>query len=90
LRTDLPSYFAELESVSHLLRNGRRLASLPESDRLLLIRAFDRLNERLHALSPQHTHITIHGSPHPYNILLVDDGPIVVIFVITRRSTSHR
>ena len=78
LKADLPSYLAELESVSQLLRDSRRLAALPESDRLLLIRQFDRLRERMHALSPRHTHITIHGSPHPYNILLVDGEPCFI------------
>lgn len=71
LRDELPSYLAELDSVSQLLRDGSRLVALPESDRLLMIHAFDRLMERMLALSPTHTHITIHGSPHPYNILRV-------------------
>jgi len=83
LRADLPSYFAELDSVSQLLRDSRRLASLPESDRQLLIRAFDALKERMHELSPPHTHITIHGAPHPYNILLVNGEPCFIDFETT-------
>jgi hypothetical protein len=83
LQGSLLSYFAELESVADLLRDGRRLAALPEADRLLLIRAFDRLKERLSALAPQSTHVAIHGSPHPFNILLVDGGPCFIDFEST-------
>ncbi len=83
INVDLPSYTAELETVSQLLRDRRRMASLPEPDRLLLIQAFDRLEKRLHVLSPPRTHITIHGSPHPYNILLVDGEPRFIDFETT-------
>jgi hypothetical protein len=72
LRADLPSYMSELESVSELLRDIVRLSALPEADRHLLRHAFDRLLARMQLLSPAETHIVIHGSPHPYNILTVD------------------
>ena len=48
-----------------------------------MIRAFNRLKERLQALSPPQTHVTIHGSPHPYNILLVAGEPCFIDFETT-------
>lgn len=83
LRADLPSYLVELESVSQLLRDNNRLASLANADRVLLIAAFDRLKERMRVLSPGYTHMTIHGSPHSYNILLADDEPCFIDFETT-------
>jgi hypothetical protein len=80
LRASLPSYLAELQSVSELLHDDRRLAALPAMDRHLLIRAFDHLWKRVQAASPVDSHVVIHGSPHPYNVLLVDGHPRFIDF----------
>jgi hypothetical protein len=83
LRADLPSYLSELESVAELLRDERRMVALPEMNRLLLLRAFSRLKARMQELAPVGTHIVIHGSPHPYNILVVDSEPRFIDFETT-------
>jgi Ser/Thr protein kinase RdoA (MazF antagonist) len=75
LRTELPSYLAELRSVSELLADAQKLSALPPADRQLLIRVFDHLWTRLQVASVGNTHVVIHGSPHPYNVLLVDGTP---------------
>jgi len=75
LRTALPSYLAALRSVSELLSDAKRLSALPATDRQLLIRVFDHLWTRLPVASCADTHVVIHGSPHPYNVLLVDGTP---------------
>ncbi len=43
LRADLPSYLAEMGSVSELLSDAGKLSALPEGDRHMLIRVFDLL-----------------------------------------------
>ena len=83
LKADLPSYSVELECVSHLLRESERLILLADADRELLLNAFNWLNERLQNLSRSHTHVTIHGSPHSYNILVVDNEPRFIDFETT-------
>lgn len=83
LQAKLPSYVDELSSVSALLRDAKRLSALPSEDRHLLIRVFDRLWERLNAASHAGTHVVIHGSPHPYNVLLVDGTPRFIDFETT-------
>ena len=83
LRAALPSYLEELQSVSELLRDIRRLSALPEVDRHLLIRAFDHLWQRVQAASVVDAHVVIHGSPHPYNVLLVEGKPRFIDFETT-------
>lgn len=83
LRTVLPSYLEELQRVSELLRDGQRLSALAETDRHLLIRAFDHLWARVQVASDTHPHVVIHGSPHPYNVLLVDGTPHFIDFETT-------
>lgn len=83
LRADLPSYLAELRTISALLGDATRLSALPESDRHLLIQVFGFLLERLQLASPTSTHVVIHGSPHPYNVLLVDGKPSFIDFETT-------
>jgi len=83
LRVGLPSYLEELQSVSELLRDATRLSALPERDRRLLIRVFDQLWQQVQASSPSSTHAVIHGSPHPYNVLLVDGMPRFIDFETT-------
>jgi Ser/Thr protein kinase RdoA (MazF antagonist) len=83
LRAELPSYVAELKSVSELLRDAQRLSALPATDRHLLIEVFDYLWKRLQEASCAVTHAVIHGSPHPYNVLLVDGGPRFIDFETT-------
>jgi hypothetical protein len=82
LRATLPSYFEELQSVSTLLRDGRGLPAL-ETDRQLLIRVFDHLWRQLQVASDVRAHVVIHGSPHPYNVLLVDGTPRFIDFETT-------
>jgi Ser/Thr protein kinase RdoA (MazF antagonist) len=83
LRANLPSYMTELESVSEVLRDPGRLSALPEGGRQLLRDAFDRLRTRMRMLSPDDTHVVIHGSPHPYNILTVGGEPRFIDFETT-------
>jgi hypothetical protein len=83
LRAALPSYLGELQSVSELLLDDRRLSALLEVDRHLLIRAFDQLWKRVQVASIVHTHVVIHGSPHPSNVLLVDGTPRFIDFEMT-------
>ena len=83
LRSALPSYLGELETVSQLLSDAKRLSALPEMDRHLLIRAFDQLWKRVRVASPVESHVVIHGSPHPYNVLLVDGAPRFIDFEAT-------
>jgi hypothetical protein len=83
LRATLPSYVAELRSVSELLSDAKRLWALPATDRQLLIRVFDHLFKRLDVESFAETHVVIHGSPHPYNVLLVDGEPRFIDFETT-------
>ena len=83
LRVGLPSYLEDLQSVSELLRDNTRLTALSERDRRLLIRVFDQLWQQVQASSPSSTHVVIHGSPHPYNVLLVDGTPRFIDFETT-------
>jgi len=83
LTTELPSYLEELQSVSELLLDDRRLSVLPETDRHLLLRAFDHLWKRVRVASPVNSHVAIHGSPHAYNVLLVDGTPRFIDFETT-------
>jgi len=80
LRAELPSYLEELQSVSELLRDGKRLSALPGMDRYLLIRAFDHLWKQVGVASRANSHVVIHGSPHPFNVLLVDGKPRFIDF----------
>jgi thiamine kinase-like enzyme len=45
-----------------------------------LATTFDRLEAQLDALAPPDSHVVIHGSPHPYNVLLVDGEPLFIDF----------
>jgi hypothetical protein len=83
LKAALPSYLAELRSVADLLLDERRLSALPEADRRLLIRISDELWDRLQGASSVDAHVVIHGSPHPYNVLLVDEKPRFIDFETT-------
>jgi len=56
------------------------LSELPEKDRDPLSRVFDQLSKHLEVASPPATHVAIHGSPHPYNVLLVDGQPHFIDF----------
>ena len=83
LHANLPSYMAELDAVSDLLRDAGRLAELPDADRHVLRDAFDHLRTRMRVLSPGAAHVVIHGSPHPFNILIVDGEPRFIDFETT-------
>lgn len=83
LSAGLPRYTDELQVVAELLRDGERLSALPTHDRAFLGRLFERLWQQLHAKSDAGTHVVIHGSPHPYNVLLVDGQPRFIDFETT-------
>jgi hypothetical protein len=83
LRAALPSCLEELQSVSALLLDDRRLSALPEMDRLLLIRVLDHLRQQVRETWRVATHVVIHGSPHPYNVVLVDGEPRFIDFETT-------
>jgi hypothetical protein len=80
LRAELPSYLEELQLVSELLRDDKRLSALPGMDRYLLIRAFDHVWKQVGVASRANSHVVIHGSPHPFNVLLVDGKPRFIDF----------
>ena len=83
LRAELPSYLEELRSVSDLLHDDKRLLALPVVDRRFLIRALEHLWTRVQVGSRVELHAVIHGSPHPYNVLLVDRQPRFIDFETT-------
>jgi hypothetical protein len=80
LKVRLPAYDEELKSVAAVLSDRARMAALPEQDRRLLRALLDRLWLRLQQQSPPAAHRVIHGSPHPYNVLLVDGEPLFIDF----------
>ena len=55
-------------------------AALTEQDRKLLSALLDRLWQRLQQESAAAVDRVIHGSPHPYNVLLVDREPLFIDF----------
>ena len=79
----LPSYTAELRSVSALLRGAERMPALPEDDRRMLVRVFEHLWGRLQVLSSSGADAVIHGSPHSFNVVLVDRMPRFIDFETT-------
>lgn len=83
LRADLPFYLAEIRSVSELLLDAERLSALPDGDRHFLIRVLDHLWNRLKVMPSASAHAVIHGSPHPYNVLVVDGKPRFIDFETT-------
>lgn len=83
LRAGLPSYLDELISVRALLGDAQRLRALPAKERHLLVWVFDRLWKQLQLASPAGVHTVIHGSPHPYNVLLVAGEPSFIDFETT-------
>jgi hypothetical protein len=80
LRASLPSYLRELQLVRTLLTDPSGLPALSEADRRLLATVFDRLKVYLDELAPAGSHVVLHGSPHSYNVLLVDDEPVFIDF----------
>jgi hypothetical protein len=80
LKTSLPAYTGELRLVRSLLADRAALPALKPVDRNLLITAFDRLQTRLDELAPANRFGVLHGSPHAYNVLLVDDHPVFIDF----------
>lgn len=83
LKAGLPRFTDELQSVAELLLDGKRLSALPTHVRRALSGLFEHLWQRLHAKSAGNTHAVIHGSPHPYNVLLVDGQPRFIDFETT-------
>jgi hypothetical protein len=83
LKAGLPSYKAELDLVRSLLADHTALPALQAVDRDLLIATFDRLQTRLDALAPADRFAVLHGSPHSYNVLLVDKEPVFIDFETT-------
>ena len=61
-------------------RGSRRTGRIEAADRDLLITTFDRLQARLDELAPADRFVVLHGSPHSYNVLLVDDEPGFIDF----------
>lgn len=80
LAASLPAYTAELSLVRSLLADRAALSALKPVDRDLLITAYDRLQTRLDELAPADRFVVLHGSPHSYNVLLVDDDPVFIDF----------
>jgi aminoglycoside phosphotransferase (APT) family kinase protein len=83
LKVNLPPYTAELSVVRSLLADHAALPALKAIDRELLITTFDRLQARLDVLAPADRFVVLHGSPHSYNVLLVDNEPVFIDFETT-------
>jgi len=83
LQRRLPSYKAELHVVRSLLADHGALPALSSGDRDLLTTTFDRLRARLDELAPTDRFVVLHGSPHSYNVLLVQDEPAFIDFETT-------
>jgi Ser/Thr protein kinase RdoA (MazF antagonist) len=80
LKARLPAYDEELKAVAGLLSDRARMEALPQQDRDLLIALLGRLWQQLQRNPQAATHLVIHGSPHPYNVLLVDREPLFIDF----------
>lgn len=83
LRDALPSYLDELQSVAELLRDAARVPALANDDRQWLLRLFERLWRTLREPRCAARDEVIHGSPHSYNVLLVDGGVRFIDFETT-------
>jgi hypothetical protein len=77
LRACLPSYMRDLEIARGLL-DGPGLPALGTADNELLALTFDRLQGEVEALAP--AHVVLHGSPHAYNVLIVEGAPRFIDF----------
>jgi hypothetical protein len=75
LKKSLPAYSEELTDVRSLLATSDALPQLSASDRQLLATTLGRLADELSELAPESSYQVIHGSPHSYNVLQVDDRP---------------
>ncbi len=79
----LPTYMSELLLARNLLDDQDGALALKPDERALLAETFDRLQVRLNELAPPDRFIVLHGSPHPYNVLQVDDEPLFIDFETT-------
>lgn len=79
----LPMYMSELLLARSLLADQAGVPALKPDERGSLAKTFDRLQDRLNELAPADRFIVLHGSPHPYNVLLVDDEPLFIDFETT-------
>jgi hypothetical protein len=80
MRARLPSFLQELDAVRAALVDPARLQSLANPDRLLLLNTFDRLSAELRAVAEPGLQRLIHGSPHRFNVLLVNGEPRFIDF----------
>ncbi len=83
LRASLPSYMEELRFVRSLLSDRTALPATSSADRSLLANTFDRLQARLDGLVSARKSVPIHGSPHPYNVLIVHGESVFIDFETT-------
>ncbi len=83
VRAGLPSYMEELSLARSLLADHAALPATSPADRSLLANTFDRLQARLDGLISPERLVVIHGSPHPYNVLLVGGEPVFIDFETT-------
>jgi len=83
LKARLPSYATELHVVRSLLADQAALPALERVDRDLLVTTFDRLQARRDDLGPADRFVVLHGSPHSYNVLLVNNEPTFIDFETT-------
>jgi aminoglycoside phosphotransferase (APT) family kinase protein len=79
-RARLPSFLEQLGAVRVLLTDASRLELLSESDRVLLLHAFDRLAAEVQTTMRSSLQRVIHGSPHRRNVLLADGEPRFIDF----------
>jgi aminoglycoside/choline kinase family phosphotransferase len=83
VRARLPSYTEELSLARSLLADQAALPETSSADRSLLANTFDRLQARLDEMVSADRVVAIHGSPHPYNVLLVGGEPVFIDFETT-------
>lgn len=83
LQSRLPAYTHDLPWVRSLLTDPASIPALRPDDRRLLASTFDRLLPALEQRAPPATHRAIHGSPHSYNVLIVEGEPRFIDFETT-------
>lgn len=80
LKGSISSFNGELEYIHSLLANPESLPALSTDDRRLLAATFACLKAELDVLVSADKSTLIHGSPHSYNVLLVNSEPCFIDF----------
>ncbi len=76
-RNALGPFTSELHLAHSILRDARQARALGGDDRALLTRCVERSIARLDGASPD---LVLHGSPHPYNVLVSGSDVVFIDF----------